>query len=75
MQVLFKGTPGEQEYTATCSHCNSTMKFSRKEVKSAFNNSNQSKYITCPVCSDCVFESYFVKLPKLTQLLLDKVSF
>ena len=52
MQVLFKGTPpGEQEYAATCSHCNSTLKFKAEEIRSVFNN---AQYITCPVCSNYI---------------------
>lgn len=74
MQVLFRGTPGEQEYTATCSHCNSTMKFEGREIKSAFYNARTSKYITCPVCSSYILESKFVKLSQTKPIVPLSIS-
>lgn len=72
MQVLFKGTPpGEQEHTATCSHCNSIVKFKGEEIRATFSG---EKYIICPVCKHTISSPSFVKLSQTKPIVPLSIS-
>ena len=55
MEILTRGTPpNDVSYVVTCNSCDSTLKFTKKEVRTVVRRSpyDQSYYeLTCPVCN------------------------